>query len=109
MRLGKSQLVIAEILNYICICSHLVQAFGRHGAIDMNAPSTGLVVCGPKAHKTVARHSREKREKKRNPSTHGAATPAIRAESFAATARTIKWRLANVCRFTIALEPWPGD
>ena len=69
MRLGKSQFVIAEILNYICICSHLVQAFGRHGAIDiyMNAPSTRLVVCGTKAHKTVARHSREKREKSATP------------------------------------------
>ena len=60
VRLGNSQFVIAEILNYICICSHLVQAFGRHGAIDMNGPSSRLVVCGTKAHKKIARHSREK-------------------------------------------------
>ena len=52
VRLGKSQFVIAEILNYICICSHLVQAFGRHGAIDTNGPSTRMVVCGTKAYRT---------------------------------------------------------
>ena len=76
VRLGNSQFVIAEILNYICICSHLVQAFGRHGAIDTNGTSTRMVVCGTKAYRTKkSRGILAKRGKKSATPQHMAQQP----------------------------------